>query len=375
MQTYVYRLYDNRRTVTLDWMMAEAAFVWNHALALQKRYYSLAKSLAWDRSYINAAQMQKHFAKRIARKRLDAQTVQELLQRQDAAFRKFFRHENRRPPKFRKAKEFSSFVFKQTGYKLFGNELVINKVSKRFRFALSRPWDGKVKNVRVLRSRRRWFIAIVTDSPIPSCGKTHTGASAGVDFGLKTFLTLSDGNRIEAPLFYRQLERRIRKCQRLLSKAQPGSNHWKAYKKRLNAVYTELNDKRTDWQYKTAHLLCRQYQTIFIEDLNIAGMARHKHWGKKISDLGWTSFIEKLEYIASKYDVKVHRIQRFYPSSRLCTCGYKNEGLKLSDRSWTCPACGATHNRDLLAANNILRRGIAELESIRKTEDRCAVIG
>jgi len=319
--------------------------------------------------------MQKHFARRITRKRLDAQTVQELLQRQDAAFRKFFKHENRRPPKFRKAKEFSSFVFKQTGYKLFSNELVINKVSKRFRFALSRPWLGKVKNVRVLRSRARWFIAIVTDAPIPSYGKTHTGASAGVDFGLKTFMTLSDGNRIKAPLFYRQLERHIRKYQRLLSKALPGSNHWKAYKKRLNAVYAELGDKRTDWQYKTAHLLCRQYQTIFIEDLNIAGMAKHKHWGKKISDLGWTSFIEKLEYIASKYDVKVHRIQRFYPSSRLCTCGYKNERLKLSDRSWTCPECGKTHDRDLLAANNILRRGIAELESIRKTKDRYAVIG
>ncbi len=94
--------------------------VTNHALALQKRYFRMYGS------YISAVRMQKHFARRIKHYRLDAQTVQELLQRQDAAYKKFFKHENRRPTKFRRSADFTSFVFKQNGYKLYGNEFIVN---------------------------------------------------------------------------------------------------------------------------------------------------------------------------------------------------------------------------------------------------------
>ena len=113
MISYKFKLYKSKKTTALGHMMREAAFVWNHALALQKRYHSLAVRFGWEGTYIDTVRMQKHFAKRVARTRLDAQTVQELLQRQDASFKSFFRHVTRRPPKFRKAKEFTSFVFKQ----------------------------------------------------------------------------------------------------------------------------------------------------------------------------------------------------------------------------------------------------------------------
>ena len=144
-----YKLCKSKKFKALEHMMSEAAFVWNHAIGLQRRYYSLAKTFGWETGYINCARMQKHFAKRIVRKRLDAQTVQELLQRLDTAYKLFFRHVTRRPPKMRKPKEFSSFVFKQTGYKLYSNEFIINKTSKRFKFFKSRDWEGNVKIVRV----------------------------------------------------------------------------------------------------------------------------------------------------------------------------------------------------------------------------------
>lgn len=359
MISYKYKLYQSKKLKALDHMMAEAAFVWNHALALQKRYYRLYGS------YIPCIRMQKHFARRIKPSRLHSQTVQEILQRQDAAYKAFFKHTTRRPPKFRRAVDFTSFVFKQGGYKLYGNEFVINKVSKRFRFAKSRDWDGRVKNIRVFRSHNEWFIVVVTDANPTPCGKSHTGASAGIDFGLKTYMTFSDGTHIEAPLFYKQLLNKIRKWQRLLSKAQRGSAHYRAYRRQLNRVYRELADKRTDWNYKTAHDLCRHYDAIFVEDLNVAAMQRL--WGRKVTDLGWTSFLATLDYVASKYGTLVHRIDRFYPSSRLCTCGYRNVALTLKDRTWTCPQCGTCHDRDLLAAQNIYRRGIADLGSTCKT--------
>ena len=375
MISYKYKLYRSKKTIALEHMMREAAFVWNHALALQKRYHSLAKAFGWENSYIKTARMQAFFAKRIKPTRLHSQTVQEILQRQDASFGLFFKHVTRRPPKFRKAEEFTSFVFKQGGYKLYGNEFIVNKISKRFKFSKSREWEGKVKNVRVFRSRGEWYILVVTDAEPMQRGKTHTGASAGIDFGLKTFMTFSDGTEIDAPQFYKRLLRKVRKWQRLLSKSTKGSNHYRAYRRQLNRVYAELADRRTDWFYQTAHDICRKYEYLFVEDLSIAGMAMMRRWGRKVNDLGWTGFLKTLEYVASKYGVIVHKIDRWYPSSKLCDCGYKNDALTLADREWVCPLCGTVHHRDEHAAQNILRRGIAELESICKTGHRAAAAG
>ena len=375
MITNSYKLCRSKKFTALEHMMSEAAFVWNHALALQRRYYFLAKAFGWKTKYISCARMQKHFGKRIVPARLHSQTVQEILQRQDAAYQLFFSHTNKRPPKYKRAKDFTSFVFKQGGYKLYGNEFIINKISKRFKFFKSRDWEGRVKIVRVFRSHGDWFILVVTDAEPRPCGKSHTGASAGIDFGLKTFMSFSDGREIEAPQFYKQLLRKIRKWQRLLSKSQKGSTHYWAYLRQLNRVYAELANKRTDWFYQTAHMLCKEYDCLFIEDLNIRGMARRKHWGRKVNDLGWTRFVKVLEYIASKYGTTVHKIDRWFPSSKLCDCGYKNTGLQLSGREWICPVCGRYHLRDAHAAMNIYRRGVAELESISKTCTSVATAG
>ena len=138
----------------------------------------------------------------------------------------------------------------------------------------------------------------------------------------------------------------------------------------LDRLMNDICNKRSDFQWKLAHELCRKYDCIFIEDLNLEGMNRR--WGRKMHDLAHADFVQKLEYVAKKYGVVVHKIDRFYPSSKTCECGYVNKELKLSDRQWVCPECGTIHDRDLLAANNILRRGIYELESDSKTSKRTA---
>lgn len=122
MLTYRYKLYSSKRNRKIDAMLREACFVWNHALALQKRYYSLTGK------YINLNRMQKHFAKRIIRCRLHSQTVQEILERLDAAYQRFFQHLAVRPPKFKRAEQFRSFAYKQGGFKLNSNVLVLNSI-------------------------------------------------------------------------------------------------------------------------------------------------------------------------------------------------------------------------------------------------------
>ena len=179
---------------------------------------------------------------------------------------------------------------------------------------------------------------------------------------------MSDGEKIQSPRFFFFFLPAIQKKCRKLSMCKQHSNHRAQRRKELNREYERIVNCRADWQWKLAHELCRKYDRIFIEDLRLTGMT--KLWGRKMSDLAHAEFVNKLEYVAGKYGVTVHKIDRFFPSSKTCTCGYINKELTLRDRQWTCPECGARHHRDELAASNILRQGIAELESDRKTTCR-----
>ncbi|MBQ0074572.1 MAG: transposase [Prevotella sp.] len=363
MIAYKYKLYRTDKTKHLDKMLREASFVWNHALALQKRYYQLYHK------YIGIGRMKAHFVKHIDRCLLHSQTVQEILERLDEAYMRFFKHLAVRPPKFKKAKHFSSFLFKQGGFKLDGNKIRINKISKTYKFSLSREYEGKIKQIMIKRSHlNEFYIFIVTNATPKPYEKSHNGASVGIDFGLKSYMTMSDGSTIQSPCYLKYDLPRIQSKSRKLSRSKKASNNHERRRLDLNRQYERIVNKRSDWQWKLAHDLCRKYDFIFIEDLSLNGMT--KMWGRKMSDLAHGEFVNKLEYVAGKYGVTVHKIDRFFPSSKTCTCGYVNKELTLRDRHWTCPECGTRHHRDELAASNILRQGIAELESGRKTTCR-----
>ena len=361
MVTYQYNIYKSRNTKYLDKILEECCFVWNHALVLQKRYYRMFGK------YINYNKMSNHFTKRISRHLLHSQTRQEILQRLDDSYKRFFKKISKRPPKFKRSENFSSFVFKQGGYLLNGNRFIIRRDKKVFKFSYSKSYVGKIKQVRVKRlATYRYALYIVTDHNFSNtCEKSHNGASVGIDFGLKTYMTLSDGTRYQSPRFFKEYEKYVRRANRRVSRAIKGSNNRSRRRFELQQLWRKIRNRRDDYQWKLAHELCRKYDYIFLETLNIDGMKRL--WGKKISDLSHSSFISKLEQAALKYNVTVHHIDKWYPSSRLCKCGYKNDSLILKERQWVCPKCGSINDRDFLAANNILRRGIDELESDCKT--------
>ena len=248
---------------------------------------------------------------------------------------------------------FSSIVYKQGGFKLSGNVLVINSINQHYLFSYSRPYKGKVRQIRIRRSRLgEYYLYVVTDAvagPLTH-RKTREGASVGMDFGLKTYLKLSDGMRIENPQFLKDGLSELRRRSRALSRCAKGSGH-----------------RRDDWQWKTCHELCKRYDTICIEDLSLLGMTRL--WGRKVNDLSFGSFVQKLEHVASKYGTEVVKVDRFYPSSKTCSvCQHVNERLSLHDRRWVCPKCGTSHDRDLNASVNILRQGIASSGSTCKTQ-------
>ena len=206
MISYKYNIYHSKKTKYLDKMLRECCFVWNHALALQRRYYGMFGK------YIPVGKMKKHFTKRIKRNLLHSQTTQEILERLDESYNRFFKKLAKRPSKFKSPEKFNSFVFKQGGFTLNGNCLTINKGKKRFRFSYSRAYKGNIKQIRIVRETcSRFSLIIVADyNPFSSNRKTHDGASVGLDFGLKTYLTASDGSKIDSPLFFKQYQNKIK---------------------------------------------------------------------------------------------------------------------------------------------------------------------
>ena len=371
MITYKYKLYRTHRTKYLDKMLAEACFVWNHALALQKRYYRLYGG------YVSKNDMSKHFTKRYTRKYLHVHAMQDVIYRQDYGYKRYFNKVSSRPPKFKKPSCYTSITLSENHSKAYywiddclikNNVIYFKKINKSYKFFKSRDIEGRIKKLTIMRNKLgEYFMCVMIDIELMKYGKSRNGASVGIDFGLKTYLTLSDGTRYENPQYMKESLTELRRRSRNLSKCKKGSNNRERKRKELDRLWNDITNKRDDFQWKLAHDLCRKYDNIFIEDLNLADMNLGRKANRKLKDQAHGEFVLKLQHIASKYGVVVHKIDRYYPSSKTCTCGYVNNELKLTDRKWMCPNCGATHDRDLLAANNILRRGIYELESDSKT--------
>ena len=176
----------------------------------------------------------------------------------------------------------------------------------------------------------------------------------GMDFGLKVFLTLSDGSEMVSPQFFRESKKEISRLNWALSRKRKGSRHWRAARRRLARAHRRIAWKRRDWFFKTAHDLCDRFDFIGIEDLSLKGMQRL--WGRKVSDLAFGEFVEILTYVCHKRGVVLGQVERYYPSSKTCSrCGAVNTKLTLSNRHWRC-ACGVAHDRDHNASINIRDR-------------------
>lgn len=361
-----FKAYNTKKLKHLHRNISTSAWVWNHCIALNKRYYKIYGK------YINVNNLQKHIAKLRNKneqwKELNSQSVQEICQRVDLAYKRFFKGLAERPPKFKKARNFNSFVLKQSGWKIEENVLIIQK--RRYKFSKSREYEN-IKRITVKRNKLGEIFFVVCCDVKPMKYERVGDSAIGMDFGLKTYLTLSNGQEVVSPQFFKQHLKDIKRANKTLSKKKKGSKNRKKALKTLQRVHNDIANKRSDFHWKLAHELCKNNFFIVIEDLNIDAMK--KLWGRKISDLAFSEFVNKLKQVAVKYGTIVHEIDRWYPSSKTCTCGVVNKKLKLSEREWACSSCGEIHNRDLLAANNILRQGIVEYKSKCKSGDSSAI--
>lgn len=368
MRTYKYKIKNHPKNKRLGNMLDDLCDVHNHFLRLEKRYYRIYGK------YAGHYRMSGHLTKLLKRTKkhwawIPRETLDGAIIRINAAYKRFFSGKGG-APKFKRKGRYRSAEFR-SGYKLEEGRVQIsfkvwnsesqkfNKYDKRwFSFHQHRDWNGNVKRIRILRdSAGDYWIYVVTDDDSTE-PFTHTGESVGIDFGLKSFLTLSNGEKIENPEFFKQSLSKLRFLNKSVSRKQQGSNNWYRAVLALARQYRKISNQRLDWQWKVATKLCREFDVIVAETLNIDGMKRL--WGRKISDLAFYQFIQLLNYKCFKHNKTFLQIDKWTPTTKPCSnCGYSNNNLSLKDRQWTCDQCDTTHDRDINAAVNILRAGLA----------------
>jgi putative transposase len=365
-KTFMYKLYRCKRSRRLHQMIHIGGIIHNHCIALHRRYYRrFKKSLSLYQLKAHITKMKK-LAKYAFWSLLGSQAIQDIVIRIDKGYQRFFASVQDRkagksvrrigPPSFRKVRKAKSFTLTQAGWKLIGeNRLRIGNTL--YKFAKSREIDGVIKTVTIKRDALGdlyvYFSCLLDEQPI---ARVMTGHSAGFDFGLTTYLTGSDGTALTAPQPFKRALKAVADANRHLSRKVKGSHNRRQALRHLARTHKRVVHQREAFHWDTARALCLHYDVIALETLHLQGMKAL--WGRKVSDLGFASFVDILHHVATKTGTIIRHIDPWFPSTKLCsTCGCINQAITLRDRVWTCPDCGTTHQRDQNAAVNIFREG------------------
>ncbi|WP_202224806.1 RNA-guided endonuclease TnpB family protein [Okeania sp. KiyG1] len=261
-----------------------------------------------------------------------------------------------KPPKFKTRKSKQTARFRKGGFKLGQHKVYLAKIGK-LKIVWSRDLPAAPSSVTVIKdSANRYFLSFVVETCAEILPQTEN--SVGIDLGIKTFATLSDGTKVDAPKPLKKRIKKYRKLSKSLSNKTRGSNRYEKARLRIAKFHAKLKDTRTDFLHKLSTKIICENQTIVLEDLNVSGMVKNRKLSRAISDLGWRQFRTLLEGKAEKYGRDFRVISRWEATSQTCSCcGFKGGKLELSVREWECLNCGAKHDRDENAAINILVAG------------------
>ncbi len=341
----------------------------NHFLALCMRYYR-----RYGKGKPSYSKMSKHLTKL---KKLEkykhwnipySWSLQNVLKRLAQSFREM-KTLGRGHPKFKSCKKHKGMTFRGEQVKI--EKLLDAQKNERnhptyrirlngrwYRFALHRKIQGEIIQVQVTRDALGDVYITLTEDYSEVKYEPKTGKAEGFDFGIKDFLTGSDGKPYTSPMFYKHNAKQLAEAQREHSRKVKGSNNKERSRKQVARIHKKTANQRADHHWKLAIDLCRSFDILFFEDLNLRGMKAL--FGKQVSDLAFGEFIRKLKHQSHKRIRSVLKIGRWSPTSKCCSvCGHKNETLTLSDREWQCPKCHTHLERDQNAALNILKEGVA----------------
>lgn len=288
--------------------------------------------------------------------------LQQTLRHLQTAFVNFWSKRSRYPRFKSKKRSKASAEYTRSAFRYRDGQLTLAKMTEPLDIVWSRQLPEDMEPSTVIAScdaAGRWFVSMLcedpTVKPIPA-----TNSVIGIDAGLDHLVTLSTGEKITNPRCERRDRQRLAKAHRELSRKQKGSANRAKARVKVARIHARITDRRRDNLHKLTTRLVRENQTLVIEDLTVRNMVKNRTLARAISDAAWSEFRNQLEYKATWYGREVIAVDRWYPSSKLCSqCGALAAAMPLHVRTWTCCGCGAAHDRDVNAARNLLAAGLA----------------
>ena len=357
-KAYKYRIYPTEaQKVLLEKHFGCARYVYNWALSTKIQAYQTDQITVSKYDLGKQLPQMKRQDETSWLAEVNAQSLQASLDHLDKAYKGFFKRKQGFP-RFKSKHSRQSFACPQDTRVDFEEGLVyIRKFKEGINCVFSRTFEGKIKTATVTRTTtRKYYISILVDTPEEPVKKPAAvlTKAVGIDLGIKTFATLSNGEKIYNPRHLKKDLQRLKVLQRRASRKQKGSANRRKANLKVALLHEKITNRRLDFLHKVTTKLVRENQTICLEDLNVQGMIKNHRLAQSISDVSWSTFNRLLEYKAEWYGVNIKRIGRFEPSSKMCPCGRLKDSLSLSDRVWVCE-CGVEIDRDLNAARNILK--------------------
>ncbi|MFD0514362.1 RNA-guided endonuclease InsQ/TnpB family protein [Streptomyces aureus] len=287
--------------------------------------------------------------------------LQQCLRHLQTAFSNFFAKRARYPRFKSKKKSRKSAEYTSSGFRFRDGGLTLAKMNEPLDIVWSRPLPEGASPSTVTVSQDaagRWFVSLLCEDPAVK-PLAAADSAVGIDVGLDHLLTLSTGEKIANPRHERKDRAALAQAQRRMAKKEQGSANRARARRKVAKIYARITDRRRDHLHKLTTRLVRDNQTIVIEDLTVRNMVKNRKLARAISDAAWSDFRSMLEYKAAWYGREVIAVDRFFPSSKLCShCGTLQGTMPLNVRTWTCD-CGTTHDRDVNAARNLLAAGLA----------------
>jgi putative transposase len=290
----------------------------------------------------------------------------------EKAFKDHFRNcKHFKLPKFKKKRDKQSYTTNNYNNIIRVNfekgVLYLPKIREGVKIELHRKFDGKIKSVTVSKTNDdKYFASILVETTNPRNKVVEPKSKAcGIDLGLGNFVTVTNdfgSYKVEHPKYLRRGEEKLKRLQRCYSRKQKGSKNSEKARLRLARQHAYIASARNDFLHKLSKAIIDENQVVVVEDINVKGLLKTR-LAKSVSDSGWTKFLSYLKYKAEWYGRTYIQVDRFLPSSKLChRCGHKNGDLALHDRTWCCPACGETHDRDINASINLYYVGLGRPE-------------